>query len=106
MPSKYGTMFTPTEIDAYRARRIAEKEAAEKEAQKAEDQRAREAAKRRREEREATLKTRWLASGGTELGWATEKARLIRDSIAAEVLNPPVEPERPTINPPFSRRHF
>lgn len=106
MPSKYATMFTPTEIEAYRQRRAAEKEAAEKEAQKAEDQRAAETAKRRREEREETLKTRWLASGGTELGWATEKARLIRDSIAAEVLNPPVEPDKPKVAAPFSRRHF
>ncbi len=106
MPSKYSTMFTPEQIEAYRARRIAEKEAAEKQAQKAEAQRASDAAKRRREEREATLKTRYMASGGTELGWSTDKARLIRDSLAAEVLSPPVEPERPTINPPFSRRQF
>ncbi len=102
MPSKYGTMFTPEETEAYRARRTVEKEAAAKEARTAEDQRAAELAKRRREEREEVLHQRYLASGGTALGWASDKSRL----IAAEVLNPPVEPERPTIAAPFSRRHF
>lgn len=106
MPSKYGTMFTPEETEAYRQRRTAEKEAAAEEARKAEDQRASEAAKRRREEREEVLHQRYIASGGTPMGWATDKARLIRDAIALEVLNPPVEPEKPKIEAPFSRRSF
>jgi len=106
MARKYATMFTPTEIDAYKARRLAEKEAAAKEARTAEDQRAAETAKRRREEREEVLHQRYLASGGTPMGWTTDKARLIRDAIALEVLNPPLEPEKPTIEAPFSRRHF
>ncbi len=99
-------MFTPEEVTAYRQRKAAEKEAAEKEAQKERDQQAAEAAKRRRDEREEVLHQRYLASGGTPMGWATDKARLIRDAIASEVLNPPVEPERPKVAAPFSRRHF
>ncbi len=106
MPSKYSSMFTPEETEAYRQRRTAAKEAAAKEARTAEDQRASEAAKRRREEREEVLHQRYLASGGTPMGWATDKSRLIRDAIALEVLNPPVEPDKPTIAAPFSRRHF
>ncbi len=106
MARKYATMFSPEEVTAYRQRKAAEKEAAEKEAQKERDQQAAEAAKRRREEREEVLHQRYLASGGTPMGWATDKSRLIRDAIAAEVLNPPVEPERPKVAAPFSRRHF
>ncbi len=106
MARKYATMYSPEEVAEYRQRKAAEKEAAEKEAQNAADQQAAEAAKRRREEREETLHQRYLSSGGTPIGWATDKARLIRDAIAAEVLNPPVEPDKPKVAAPFSRRHF
>ena len=90
MPRKYSSMFTPEETEAYRARRTAEKEAAAEEALKEQNQRAAEIAKRRRDEREEVLHQRYMASGGTPMGWATDKSRLIRDAIAA----------------PFSRRHF
>jgi len=106
MARKYSTMFSPEEVTEYRQRKAAEKEAAAEAALKEQNQRAAEAAKVRREEREEVLHQRYLASGGTPLGWASDKSRLIRDAIAAEVLNPPVEPERPTIAAPFSRRHF
>ncbi len=106
MARKYATMFTPEEVTAYRQRKAAEKEAAAEAALKEQNQRAAEAAKVRREQREETLRLRYMASGGTPMGWATDKSRLIRDAIAAEVLNPPVEPERPKVAAPFSRRHF
>jgi len=106
MARKYSSMFTPEETEAYRARKVAEKQAATEAALKEQNQRAAEAAKVRREEREETLHQRYLASGGTPLGWSSDKSRLIRDAIAAEVLNPPVEPTKPKIEAPFSRRHF
>ncbi len=62
--------FTPDELIAYRAKKDQEKADVEKERAKAADAKAKEASQRRRTELEATLKNRFLVSGGTELEWS------------------------------------
>lgn len=85
--------FTEPELQAYRDRRAQERATAEKEKAKAADAKAKEVSKQRRAELEENLKSKWLASGGTEVEWSRAKARIVEDALAKATLEPDPEPE-------------
>ncbi len=88
----YNGLVSNEQVAEYRAKKDQEKADRERDAAKAEADAAKAASKKRRDELEQGLKSRWLASGGTEREWLSQKARLISDAIAKEVLAPDPEP--------------
>jgi membrane protein involved in colicin uptake len=100
--------FTEAEMAEYRQKKADEKAKAAADAKKTADEKAKEESKRRRAELEASLKNRFLASGGTETEWLAVKRRVIQDALVKSTLEPEEapEPEKPVIPAPLPRSRY
>lgn len=63
-------------------------------------------AQTRHQELEATLKSRFLASGGTDLEWVRVKSLVLEDALIRETLDPTPQPEPKKIPAPLPRSRY